>query len=493
EFQKYQISVSAGSGAGAAGGKRLPPVVRSREEPTSCSFEGLEPGAHYAVAVKTMSGKVTSWPATTEVTLKPLAVRELRWERSTAAGEEGRLRVWWTPPDGSTQDEYEVSYHEEGEGGADDGSTLTTPTSDVTLDALLPGVEYTITVSAVSRGVKGEGVSVMAATRPLAPVLRASQAEPPPRSDSGDDSERRSLLLTFSSDVNSRQDLYHLRYRRYRPNNTDDEPFKTLETNETSVALEDLYPGAVYELQLAAISHGLRSDTHSLLQPVHPLQFEDKSEEEGVAEVPADASVRNVSAAEGGGRAVLGALTPGWGYGVAVTAHAYNLTSDVFTMHTRTLPRPIRSLNATAVGARSVSLAWERPRGDFTDFELQYLAAPDHLETMATPAFRATLQDLHPYTLYTFTVEVCAKLFGKLSNGNVTAYTLVLGEEPRNDTPARLPSWRDVHRLPVWPPYQVTEPYYPFHSSAVEEFTIGSERCEGGGRAYCNGPLKPNT
>ncbi|XP_050679851.1 tyrosine-protein phosphatase 10D isoform X2 [Leptidea sinapis] len=79
------------------------------------------------------------------------------------------------------------------------------------------------------------------------------------------------------------------------------------------------------------------------------------------------------------------------------------------------------------------------------------------------------------------------------SNGNVTAYTLVLGEEPRNDTPARLPSWRDVHRLPVWPPYQVTEPYYPFHSSAVEEFTIGSERCEGGGRAYCNGPLKPNT
>lgn len=79
------------------------------------------------------------------------------------------------------------------------------------------------------------------------------------------------------------------------------------------------------------------------------------------------------------------------------------------------------------------------------------------------------------------------------ANGNVTAYTLVLGEEPRNDTPARLPSWRDVHALPAWPPYQVTEPYYPFHSSPVEEFTIGSERCDAGGRAYCNGPLKPGT
>lgn len=79
------------------------------------------------------------------------------------------------------------------------------------------------------------------------------------------------------------------------------------------------------------------------------------------------------------------------------------------------------------------------------------------------------------------------------ANGNVTAYTLVLAEEARAATPARLPSWRDVHRLPVWPPYQVTEPYYPFRSSAVEEFTIGSERCEDGGRSYCNGPLKPGS
>lgn len=79
------------------------------------------------------------------------------------------------------------------------------------------------------------------------------------------------------------------------------------------------------------------------------------------------------------------------------------------------------------------------------------------------------------------------------ANGNVTAYTLVLAEEARNDTPARLPSWRDVHALDVWPPYQVTEPYYPFQSSPVEEFTIGSERCDAGGRAYCNGPLKPGT
>jgi cadherin 5 type 2 (VE-cadherin) len=34
------------------------------------------------------------------------------------------------------------------------------------------------------------------------------------------------------------------------------------------------------------------------------------------------------------------------------------------------------------------------------------------------------------------------------------------------------------------------EPYYPFKNSSVEDFTIGSESCEGHHVGYCNGPLK---
>lgn len=66
EFEKYQVSLAAGAGAGA---RRLPPQLRARDEPPACSFDGLEPGAHYSVTVKTMSGKVTSWPATADLTL----------------------------------------------------------------------------------------------------------------------------------------------------------------------------------------------------------------------------------------------------------------------------------------------------------------------------------------------------------------------------------------------------------------------------------------
>lgn len=65
EFEKYQVSVSGSGG----GGRRLAPVVRARNDTPACAFDGLEPGAPYTVTVKTMSGKVTSWPAATDLTL----------------------------------------------------------------------------------------------------------------------------------------------------------------------------------------------------------------------------------------------------------------------------------------------------------------------------------------------------------------------------------------------------------------------------------------
>lgn len=53
-----------------------------------------------------------------------------------------------------------------------------------------------------------------------------------------------------------------------------------------------------------------------------------------------------------------------------------------------------------------------------------------------------------------------------------------------------MPSWRDVQAYSIWPPYQVIEPYYPFHNSTIEDFTIGGESCDSRHTGYCNGPLK---
>nr|CAH7719154.1 unnamed protein product [Callosobruchus chinensis] len=60
EFDKYQISL---------GTKKTPPVPRPKEESTQLEFNNLEPGKTYSVIVKTVSGKVTSWPVSAEVTL----------------------------------------------------------------------------------------------------------------------------------------------------------------------------------------------------------------------------------------------------------------------------------------------------------------------------------------------------------------------------------------------------------------------------------------
>lgn len=254
EFERYQVSVAAGGGAAV---RRLPPQLRARDEPPACAFDGLEPGAPYTVTVKTMSGKVTSWPASADLTLRPLPVRALQGRRVDSA-EGGGVFLWWRPADGSTQDEYRVSYHETGP-SRDDSNSLTTAATNATLEALLPGRNYTFTVAAVSRGVESNDSTFQAATRPLAPALRAAAPA------------QRALRLAWSSDVNSRQDRYELRYRRRPPAGAPAAPYRALDTAETNATLDGLVPGAVYEIQLAAVSNGLVSERHTVLKPVRPL------------------------------------------------------------------------------------------------------------------------------------------------------------------------------------------------------------------------------
>lgn len=145
---------------------------------------------------------------------EPLPVRALRWEHSGAGGADG-VTLWWAPADGSTQDEYRVSYHEAGP-SRDDSNTLSTAERRVTLRALLPGRNYSVAVSAVSRAVPSAPAVLALATRPLAPVLRAATPE------------RGALRLEWRSDVNSRQDTYELRYRRRATPAAPEEPYVTV-------------------------------------------------------------------------------------------------------------------------------------------------------------------------------------------------------------------------------------------------------------------------
>lgn len=82
--------------------------------------------------------------------------------------------------------------------------------------------------------------------------------------------------------------------------------------------------------------------------------------------------------------------------------------------------------------------------------------------------------------------------------GSIYAYAVIVAEDDAvNSNVLDLPSWFEVQDYSVWPPYQATEPFYPFNTSNIEDFVIGSEICEAkthtvklSGPKFCNGPLK---
>ena len=58
------------------------------------------------MVVKTVSGSVASWPATGNVTTRPLPVQNLRMRTVEATGE---VKFQWEPHPDSDQDSYRVS------------------------------------------------------------------------------------------------------------------------------------------------------------------------------------------------------------------------------------------------------------------------------------------------------------------------------------------------------------------------------------------------
>lgn len=90
--------------------------------------------------------------------------------------------------------------------------------------------------------------------------------------------------------------------------------------------------------------------------------------------------------------------------------------------------------------------------------------------------------------------------------GSIQSYAIIVAEDDTvNSNVLDLPSWFDIQDYGVWPPYQTTDPFYPFNNSQIEDFVIGAEQCDikqhlrhstsirGGSPKYCNGPLKPGS
>lgn len=223
-------------------------IARTEENTASLEFrENLEPGKTYQVVVKTVSGKVTSWPATGDVTLKPLPVEGLR---SFSDDHTGIVTIMWLPSMTSTQEEYKISYHEV-ETFNGDASTMNTNKTKYAMETLLPGRNYSITVQAISKKMESSETTIYVATRPSSPIIEDLKPI------------REGLNISWKSDVNSRQEKYEVMYSR-----NDTGEVRTTYTTESRLVIKNLYPGAGYEVKVFAVSHGLKSEPHSHFQAV---------------------------------------------------------------------------------------------------------------------------------------------------------------------------------------------------------------------------------
>ncbi|XP_011258051.1 tyrosine-protein phosphatase 10D isoform X4 [Camponotus floridanus] len=356
EFDKYQISLGSN--------RRLAPVTRNRDDENRWEFKDLEPGKTYQVVVKTVSGKVTSWPASGDVTLKPLPVHDLR---AVIDEKTGMVEVSWSPENSSTQDSYKLQYHEVETTIGGDSNTLTTDKTKVTLEALLPGRNYSIIVQAISNKVESNETVLYQATRPASPVIEDLKPI------------EKGLNISWKSDVNSKQEKFEVTHNR----NDTGESATTL-TTESHIVLEDLYPGAAYEVKVFAISHGLRSEPHDYMQAVLPYPPKNLSIEKVTSntvvvhwEAPTNSifteysiryrteddprwvklpSVRDMEAE-------VADMTAGERYTIQINTVSYGVES-LYPLQVNHTVRPNPVLNITPViDSTNVTLEWPRPEG----------------------------------------------------------------------------------------------------------------------------------
>ncbi|XP_070491352.1 tyrosine-protein phosphatase 10D isoform X3 [Chironomus tepperi] len=377
EFDKYQVSLSTTQ-------RRQQGVAKTDDGPVSLEFkDNLEPGKTYQVVVKTVSGKVTSWPATADVTLKPLPVNNLE----VVDDSNGIITIMWSPDTQSTQDEYRISYHEVDGSSNGDSSSMNTDVTRYVLENLLPGRNYTITVQAISKKMESNETTIYITTRPSAPIIEDLK------------SIREGLNISWKSDVNSKQELYEVTYSRNDTGET-----QTVLTKDTRLVFKPLYPGAGYIVKVFAISNELKSEPHEYFQAVYPNPPRNMTIEKVTSNsvlvhwlppensIYTEYSIRyrtesdkqwvrlpSVNSTE----ADVTDMTPGEKYTIQVNAVSYGVESPNPQQFNQTVrPNTVGNV-VTLVDSSNITLEWSRPEGRVEMYIINWWPtdSPDHIHS----------------------------------------------------------------------------------------------------------------
>ena len=191
----------------------------------------LSAGRTYEIVAKTVSGNVVSWPILYNVTTRPSPVVNL----VSYLTKQNEIQLKWLPANDSIQDSYLIKYHEL-EAFNSDGTVQITKETKITLENLLDGRNYSISVQALSYGSPSLETTTYQTTKPGTPVIETLESA---------NSLHTSMNVSWKSDVTSRQDEFKIFYLRK------DQPIASRMEKKTKnnwIVLDSLWPGIVLKL-----------------------------------------------------------------------------------------------------------------------------------------------------------------------------------------------------------------------------------------------------
>ncbi|KAJ7421764.1 receptor-type tyrosine-protein phosphatase V-like protein [Pitangus sulphuratus] len=399
---------------------------------TSFTYEGLHPGTLYTFEVSTVAGPYTSSPQCISNWTYPLPPEQLTLSNG---GHSTSLQASWrAASSGNTG--YAGTLLESKSQKWVRNVTVGNDWTNVTLEDLVPGRQYTLEVATVAGPYRSPVQSATDWTYPLAPAGVTLT------------NTRRPLgLSAFWDKAAGDVDQFHLQL--YSKSHAAQRNI-SVGPNTHNFTFLGLSPGTQYFLKVTVLSGPYRSSSHFATEWTYPLSLANVSVQPGRSPQELHVSwvesgggrdhlvqlsvaeslsiIRNVSVPRGVTQLDLEGLVPGSRYRVEIISQAGPHRISSQTAIGYTVPLPPRSLSASPVStAWALAVHWETPPGQRDGYLLSVLeegssAPPRNLEA-GKDSTNVTVPQLEPGTCYLVGIWAVAGPYRSLPK-NITSCTV---------------------------------------------------------------------
>ncbi|NXR88981.1 PTPRV phosphatase, partial [Hypocryptadius cinnamomeus] len=399
---------------------------------TSFTYEGLHPGTLYTFEVSTVAGPYTSSPRCISNWTYPLPPEQLTLSNG---GHSTSLQASWRAVSSGSTGYTGTLWETKSQEHVRD-VTVGSDWTNVTLENLVPGRQYTLEMAAVAGPYRSPVRSATDWTYPLAPsgVTLTNTRRP-------------MGLSAFWDKAAGDVDQFHLQlYSKSHAaqRNTSVGP------NTHNFTFLGLSPGTQYFLKVTVLAGPYRSSSHFATEWTYPLSLANVSVQPGrepqelhvswvesgggrdhlvqLSVAESLSIIRNVSVPRGVTQLDLEGLVPGSRYRVEIISQAGPHRISSQTAIGYTVPLPPRSLSASPLSmARALAVHWEAAPGQRDGYLLSVLqegssAQPRNLEA-GKDSTNITVPQLEPGTCYLVRIWAVAGPYRSLPE-NITGCTV---------------------------------------------------------------------